>query len=347
MNLEYKKEIRYAKLLSPLKGFKLEEQIVEHRYDPLTLRGTVITIGRFDYVKKLFESDLQEIDKIVEKTRVGCPFCPEKLELATPKFPANIVREGKLVRGDAILFPGLFAHMDYNAIAVLSREHYLQLKALAPEKVRNGFKAGLAYVKRLCDAYDKTLYASFIENHFPLSGSTIIHPHMQVVASDLSFNLLNELLDSSRKYYLKNKENFWVKLVETENESERFVGTVGDVIWFTPFAPSNTYEIWAISKNYSSFLDINEGDVDAFANGISKVLNFFQDNGLSCFNLILYSGPLRENSDKYFRLGLRIIGRSGYKEPFVSDIWGLQSIMMEGESYDAPENMALKLKKYF
>jgi hypothetical protein len=92
---------------------------------------------------------------------------------------------------------------------------------------------------------------------------------------------------------------------------------------------------------------MDERDVDSFASGISKVLNFYQDNGLSCFNFVFYSGPLRENSDKYFRLGLRIIGRSGYKEPFVSDIWGLQSIMMEGESYDAPENMALKLKKYF
>ena len=347
MSIKFRKEIRHAKFQSPLKNYESEEQIVEHRYDPLTGHGTVITTGRFQYIKKLFESDSQEIARIVEKTKIGCPFCPEKLALSTPKFSPNIVKEGKVVVGDSILFPSLFAHMDHNAIAVLCEEHYLQLKELAPEKLGNAFKAGLSYIKRLSHVYGKTFYACFIENYFPLSGSTIIHPHMQVIVSDLSFNLLKELLEKSEKYYANYKKNYWLDLIEEEEKSERFVGIDGDIVWFTPYAPLNTYEVWAVSKKCSSFLDLSNGDLETFSKGISKVMNFFQDEGLSCFNLALYSGPLGEDSGKYFRLGLRIVGRSGYKQPFVSDIWGLQAIMMEGESYDTPEDMAQRLKKYF
>ncbi len=345
--MEFRNEIRYAKFRSPLKNFESEEQVVEHRYDPLTGRSTVITRGRFQYVKKLFESDLREIAEVVEKTRASCPFCPEKLELSTPKFQPEIIEEGKIQVGDAVLFPGLFAHMENNAIVVLSKEHYLQPKELAPEKMSNAFKAGQEYIKRLSRTYNRTFYACFIENYLPLSGSTVIHPHIQILVSDLSFNLLRELLGKSQEYYSRYKNNFWLDLIKEEEKSERYIGGVGETAWFTPFAPSNTYEVWSVSRKHSSLLDLNKEDFETFAKGVSNVLSFYQDEGLSSFNMLLYSGPLGEDSDNYFRLGLRIVGRAGYKQPFVSDLWGLQTIMMEGESYDTPEDMAQRLKKYF
>ncbi|MGQ9781954.1 MAG: hypothetical protein ACUVQ8_06880 [Nitrososphaeria archaeon] len=347
MNLEFRKEERFAEFRSPLKNYEIDRQIVEHRYDPLTRRSTVITTGRLGLIKRLFESDDHEISEIVERTRSGCPFCPEQLQRSTPGFPSNIVEEGRIQVGEAILFPSLFAHMDYNAIAVLSREHYLELKQLAPKKVFDAFKAGLIYLKKLHKVCGKVLYASYIENYFPLSGSTIVHPHMQIVASDLPFGLLGELLEKSKGYYSSTGTNFWEDFVNSEANRSRFLGWIKDVVWLTPFAPTSTYEVWALSSEHSSFFDVGEEVVEGFAEGVAKVLNFYQDEKLSCFNLILYSGPLGSRSDKYFRLGLRIMGRSGYKFPYVSDLWGLQSLMFEGESYDAPEDLAQKLRRYF
>ena len=60
-----------------------------------------------------------------------------------------------------------------------------------------------------------------------------------------------------------------------------------------------------------------------------------------------YSELLKEDSNEYFRVRLRILGRFGYRQPYVSDMWDLQSILMEGESFDNPENVANRLKKYF
>ncbi len=347
MGIKFRKETRFAELLTPLKNYELEKQIVEHRYDPLTGRSTVVTAGRFQYIKKLFESDDQEISRVVEETKTRCPFCPEQLERSTPKFPSTIAPEGKIAVGDAVLFPGLFAHMDHNAVAVLGRDHYLPPKELAPKRVYDAFKAGSTYLKRLWTLCNRTFYASFVGNYFPLSGSTIIHPHIHVVASDLQLQLIRELLEKSKEYYSVNMRNYWLELLTEEKHSQRYIGDIDETAWLTPFAPTSTYEVWAISRRHSSFFDMTDKDFRAFAEGLARVLSFYEDEKVSCFNFALYSGPLGEDSQKYFRVGMRVLGRFGYKQPYVSDIWGLQAILMEGESYDTSENLAQKLKKHF
>ena len=347
MTIRFRKEVRFAELLTPLRNYEPEKQVVEHRYDPLTERTTVVTAGRFQYVKRNFESDEQIVSSIAESTKAVCPFCPSQLERSTPRFPSRIVPEGNIVVDDVVLFPGLFAHMDFNAVAVLGKEHYLPPKMIAPEKIYSAFRAGLAYLKRLRESRPEVFYASYAGNYFPLSGSTIIHPHMHVLASDLPLQLQKELLDRSREYFSKQGSNYWLDLINEEEGGERFVGSIEDTVWLTPFAPSSTYEVWAISRSFSDFLDIGEEGFRPFAEGLARVLRFYQEERLSCFNFALYSGPIGEDSDEYFRMGLRVLGRFGYKPPYVSDIWSLQAILMEGEAYDTPENMAQRLKKHF
>lgn len=345
--MDFKREIEYAELLSPVKGFELDRQIVEHRYDPLTGQETVITTGRFSYIKRLFESDTNEIQRLVESTRASCPFCPEHLEHSTPKFTPEIASEGRIKVDEVVLFPSLFAHMEYNAIAVLSEEHFLPLRNLAPERFRKALEAGLNYIRRLSAHVDGALYYSLVENYFPLSGSTIIHPHIQILASRSPFNLLRVLLERSKEYFDKTGRNYWLDLIEAEELGERFLSSLSGVFWLTPYAPMSTYEVWAVSRDFSNIFDMDVNDISGLAEGVARVLRFFEDEGLSCFNLALYSGPLGEDSSRYFRAGLRIMARSGYRPPYVSDFWGLQSLLLEGESYDTPENMAQKLRAYF
>lgn len=346
MSIQFRKEIKYAKLLSPLKDYQYDEQVVEHRLDPLLQRETVITPGRFQYVKRLFESDEKDIYNVVENTRANCPFCPEKVQASTPKFPKEIVEEGRILVGETVLFPSLFAHMDYNAVGVISREHYLKVNEI-PEKLSDGIKAGLIWIKSLYKYDEKIKYACFIENYFPPSGSTVVHPHIQVLASELPFNMLKELLDKSRMYYESYGTNYWTDLINIERNGERFLYESDNVVWLTPFAPMHTYEVSAISKGLSNFLELDDNIIKEFVKGVKCILNFFQEERLSSFNMVFYSGPLGESSKEYFRMGVKIIGRSGYRFPFVSDLWGLQTLMMEGEAYETPEVMAKKLRKYF
>lgn len=343
--MEFRKEKRFAELLNPLRGYEAERQEVEHRYDPLTGRETVVTVGRFGYAKRFFETDRREVQRLAEETERNCPFCPPRLRSATPLFPDRVVRGGTIRVGGAVLFPGLFAHIEHNAIVILGEEHYLTPGGYGA-KILDAFLAGLAYLRRLRELHSEPLYASFLGNYLPLSGSTIVHPHMQVVASDLPFQLLAELLERSREYLERSGRNYWVELIGREEGGERWVGRAGGVAWLTPFAPSSTYEVWGISEHSSSILELGEGGLGDFAEGLGRVLRFYEEEGLSCFNFSLYS-PLQDEARDYFRVGMRVIARFGYRPPYVSDTWSLQAILGLGEAYDAPEEVARKLRGYF
>jgi galactose-1-phosphate uridylyltransferase len=346
--LEFKKEVRYAEILNPLKNFKLERQTVEHRFDPLTAQTTIVTSGRFSYAKRLFETDKDDLLKTVEQTRQNCPFCPERIFNNTPKFPSNLVPGGRIVEDEVVIFPGLFAHMDFNALAVVSKEHYLEIDELAPEKILKVFKGGLRYFIRVNEVYPEVKYAAFVGNYLPPSGSSIIHPHVQLLASDQPFYMLKLLIEKSKEYFGKIGRNYWLELVGKEREiGDRYIGEIKDVVWITPFAPTKTFEVWGIDKVKDNFKQLNDEDLRSFAEGLSKVFKFYKQEGVGCFNFTLYSGPLDEQAKDHFKIGLRVSARFGFKQPFINDVWGLQSLLLEGESYETPEAVARKLREFF
>lgn len=346
--MKFKKEVRYAEILNPLKNFELEKQVVEHRFDPLTGQSTVITSGRFSYAKRLFETDKNELLKVAEQTRQNCPFCPERILNSTPKFPAKLVPGGRMIEDEVIIFPGLFAHMDFNALAVVDKEHYLEIDELAPDRILKVFKGGLRYFRRINEVYPTVKFVAFVGNYLPPSGSSIIHPHVQLLASDQPFYLLNLLIKKSNEYFKKNNRNYWIELIEKEKEiGERFVAETRDVAWLTPFAPTKTFEVWGINKIKDNFMQFNDKDLRVFAEGLANIFRFYKEEGVNCFNFTLYSGQLDENASDYFRVGLRISARFGFKQPFINDVWGLQALLLEGEAYETPETVAKKLREYF
>jgi len=94
LDMEFASEKRLARLHSPLKNFELlDEQVVEHRRDPLTGRRSIVLRGRLAYVKRYLQTDEASLLQTAQRTREGCPFCPEKAEKSTPRFPAGLCRK--------------------------------------------------------------------------------------------------------------------------------------------------------------------------------------------------------------------------------------------------------------
>jgi hypothetical protein len=55
--IEFKKVLKYARILSPLKNFEEETLTFEYREDPLTGRNTTVISGMLNYVGKFLTSD--------------------------------------------------------------------------------------------------------------------------------------------------------------------------------------------------------------------------------------------------------------------------------------------------
>jgi len=344
--ITFEKTVKCSKILNPLKNFEEDIVTFEYRTDPLTGRNTTVIRGMLEYISKSLVSDEELLSSLVEKTRVNCPFCPESVKEKTPMFTQDFLEEGRIFVGDAVVIPNLLGHAERSVLVVLSKEHYLKLNDFTAKLVFDGFKGGLAYLKRLNEVEPSTRFPVFIFNYLPPAGSSILHPHMQVLARDRAFYLVKLFLEKSKAYYEGNKSSFWSDLTFKERGGERHLFGINGVEWFVPFAPlRGSNEVQAIVWGKSNLLELVNEEWLGLAEGISKILRFYHREGYVSFNVILASGPVNEHLD-YFYVNLRMISRPGIQASSFTDAWALPYLLWDGEAVEEPELFAEKIKKF-
>jgi galactose-1-phosphate uridylyltransferase len=347
LSLNLHREIRKTCFLSPRRDFELEEQVLERRFDPLTGFSTFIVKGRFQYVKKLFRTDSQLLEKLTKASKLNCPFCPERVEQTTPKFPEGVVSGGRIRVGGCVAFPNLYAHSDCSVVVVLGPRHLVYPKELGVNTLTEGFQAGLEALKATYRANPELAYGTITMNYLPSGGATILHPHMQALASNIPFNYQRILLLRSYDYYVQTSKNYWVQLIEYEKRAqERFVYEDEHLVWITPFAPLRLFEVWGIFKEPLTPTELRLQHLTELANGLVKVLAYYEDRGILSVNFALIL-PRFGDRQKYFNPQVRVCARFGLMQPFLNDFNALAAILYESEAVEAPEDYALELKKYF
>ncbi|MEM0232919.1 MAG: hypothetical protein QXD66_07160 [Candidatus Nezhaarchaeales archaeon] len=347
MELKLRREIRKAYLLNPMRKFELEEQVLERRFDPLTGLSTIIARGRLQYIEKYFKTDKHLLEELAEVTKPTCPFCPERIESLTSKFPENVVPEGRIKIGSCIAFPSLHAHADFNAVIVLGYKHLAYPKELGANTLAEGFRAGFEALRAAYKANLELSYGTIIMNYLPSAGSSIIHPHMQALASNTPFNYQRLLLSRSYEYYVQTSRNYWIDLISYEKKvGERFIAEGKYWVWLAPFAPLRFLEVWGLFKEPLTPSSIGPDHIRELAHGLSKILEFYEDRGIICINLALLLPPFKD-AHCSFHPQIRICARFGLNKPFLSDFWALATLLHESEVVESPEDYAIEMKKYF
>jgi UDPglucose--hexose-1-phosphate uridylyltransferase len=343
--IRFKKHEERAVLHNPLKNFEIDSQPIEYREDPLSGLTSFVRTGRAFWAG-IYKTDEALLNRLVEETRAKCFFCPEKVGTSTPKFPASFIPEGRLKKGEATLFPNLFAHKEYSAIIALTEKHYLKLHEFEPDILINGFKLADFYIRRAHEV-SGVPYAEIGGNYLYPGGASIVHPHLQVIVSHGAHYLIKVYLEKGRAHYRKYSKNYWEELVEKEKElGARYLGRIGSTEWFTPFAPIREDEVDAVMPGKSNFLELKDHDWESLAQGLSSVLKAYHDKGFSCFNYALYSGPLGKKS-KYLCAGMKITSRSSVQAYPVSDTWYSNCILLDGFVVEPPEEVAKGMRPYF
>ncbi len=97
--------------LDPRRDFAPVTESFQVRFDPLTGRT-----GHFSHFGAIKPQPL-DMDKYTDPQIKGfCPFCREQKNRATPKFTPEVLPEGRLARGEALLVPNLFPYDIYSAV---------------------------------------------------------------------------------------------------------------------------------------------------------------------------------------------------------------------------------------
>lgn len=285
----------------------------------------------------------EPIDDLIELSIKNCSFCPENIDRATPKFPPEISKKGRIKLGEATVFPNLFPFAKYHGMATITEKHYQDIADFTEVQIEDTISASIDYFKRIDTLGAK--YFSLSWNHLPPSGASIVHPHVQLIGDEVPTYMTDTCLKASKEYHKENSENYWLRLVkEEERLGERFVGRTGRVAWISSFAPLGNNEISMVFEGGSSILDLTRKDVSDVSKGIRRILKGYSSMGKKSFNFTMYSG-LKNMDD--FCLNAKIITRPNIQKYYTTDGGFMEILHKERIVETLPEFLASEFKKFF
>ncbi|HTP19467.1 MAG TPA: hypothetical protein VMJ65_07680 [Solirubrobacteraceae bacterium] len=321
-----------AEMVAPDTG-ELTRTRIEVRVDPLTGHTSRILPNR-----GLMPPNDFDLEAFARENQPRCPFCPDRIVSLTPRLPPAIDPDGRIVRGEAILFPNLHAYSSHSCVSVYSpRLHYLPLGQMTERLMADNLAAQVAYAKAVMAAEPDSRWASINANHMLPSGSSLFHPHLQGIVDSRPTTMQRMLSDvpaASFDGYL-----------DTERRAgERFLGSSGRVQWLVSFAPIAPAELRAFVSGVSSPAELDDEVIAQLAVGLTAAVNGYADLGYESFNLAVYGAP--PGTDGY-PLNLRIACRSNVRPFYRSDSTFLERLHWEGAVDLAPEDVADRIRGRF
>lgn len=346
--IQFLRRTETAAFYSPLAGMEFAEDHVEVRTDPLTGMTAVASAG-LEAKEEMFlgRADWAYTDLLVARSREGCFFCPEKVLEATPRYPDEFVPGGRLERGRALVFPNLFPLAGVHAVVTFPDKHFLRPSGFTPSLLEEGLGAALDFARRAATFYPGMIHVSVCCNHMLPGGASLVHPHFQVFGGKTPPWLIQLHWDRSAAWLGARGQSYWETLVEQERAAgERYVwGAVG-VHWLVPFAPAGAREAIAVVPEAPRVTDLEDEHVAALAYGLTRILTWYEDEGLSAFNFALSGGPL-DGHDTGFPVVVRVIARTAFKQDYRTDDYFLQKQLGGELMFAAPEEMAARLRTLF
>lgn len=318
----------------------LIERKTEIRFDPLTSESSRLV---FDSGLSITPPDYTE--KAKQTGGVKCPFCPENLLKMTPVFPKEIAEQGRMTRGEAVVFPNLFPYSKHNGVVIISDQHYLRLEQISTKIIKDAFMVAQTYIQKVVTADPKARYASINWNYLPFSGGSILHPHIQAIVSEAPTNYQTLTEEKLSTFENESGQDYFTSLYEIERSlSERWIGESGNVAWMHAFAPKSHNDFIAIFSKAHSVFDISEVDWQDFAIGLQAIFATLTEQGFASFNLALNvsTDPLAKQP-----VHVRLIPRLTIGMLDTSDINFFQALHGEPLTYKVPEEVAAKARVHF
>ncbi len=337
MKIRFERFHLKSALRSPLNGFETISIPTEVRMDPLTKRRSRIITwslpikGKFDFSSMIEESK-------------GCIFCPENVFLKTPQFLKEVIPEGRMTIGRAVGFPNLYPAGTYGNVVVLCQEHFLHLDQFTPEIYEEGLSVALEIIQRTIALDPDARYWQISQNFLLPGGSSILHPHLQVIGDPAPTNEMEWLLNASASYRQRNESLYWDDLIRIEQElGERYIHRFGKVDWFVAFAPIGFNEVCGVVEDHGSITTIGKEEIYSLAKGIVCTLKYYNDKNLNSFNFSIYS----ISGEASHRLLIRIISRTPLQSFYLNDWTSYEVLQSELTSNIFPEELCREIRPYF
>jgi galactose-1-phosphate uridylyltransferase len=283
VSVEFVKVLKKSRFLDPSPEVGEVVRLSEVRHDPLT--GHSVRVLDFP-VRPLPRADLTGL---VEASRQFCPFCPEVVELVTPRFHPELAGRERYARGEALCVPNAFPYDENGAVTVMTHTHYVPLDGFTPGILTDATGCCLQYLADISKKQPDMVFQSVNWNYMPQAGGSIIHPHLQVVASSSPTNYYSAVIPALERYRARHGTDYWSDLVDEERRlGERIIGDTGRVSWMMAFAPMGIFDVLGVLQGVGSPVDIDEEMLRDMSSGIVRVLRYIDSLNMHSLNMSLY-----------------------------------------------------------
>jgi galactose-1-phosphate uridylyltransferase len=324
--MELRREVLTTEILDPSRDFAPTELTLEIRWDPLTGQSC-----RLFPSAGLLRPTTFDVRELAEQTRAGCPFCAERIEQATPKLPRSVALEGRIRRGEAILFPNLLPYSKHSSVSVYSPErHFLPLSRMTPKLMEDNLATQVEFARAVMRVDAEAAWASVNANHMLPAGSSVFHPHLQGSVNPTPTTFQRLLADTPG-------ERFREYVDEEKRQGRRYLGSTGSIDWLASFAPLGPAELRAFTFGIASPGELTDERVRELAEGIVAALNLYDELGFNSFNMAIYGAP---PTTRGYPLNLRLLARSPLEPLYRSDATWLERLHWEAAVDVAPEALA-------
>lgn len=226
------------------------------------------------------------------------------------KFPA-LVPEGTIKRTKIEDF---FRYMDgfgEHEVIIESPNHKESIATMSQKQVEEIF---LAYRERYLTLSQDPRFEmiQIFKNHGPTAGTSVRHPHSQIIASPITPQHIRHKIEEAMRYFDDNGECVYCKMLEKEIKTqERIVLETENFVSFEPFASRSPFETWILPKKHnSSFESVTPEYAKEIAyvtkHTLGKIYSALKDPD---YNAVIYSSPAHEKDVEYYHWHIQIIPR--------------------------------------
>jgi UDPglucose--hexose-1-phosphate uridylyltransferase len=246
-----------------------------------------------------------------------CPFCPGNEEMTPPE----ILRDPDDGSWRVRVVPNLFGALEGDGanprtgppmfrrargvgaheVVIESPSHNGRIDEMTQED--------LVRVLRTWRDRSRTLLAEppiravvVFKNFGPLAGTSLLHPHTQIVALPVLPPRLGRRLDVADRYLDENGTSVYEDLLAAEIQAgERVVDHAGRFAAFVPWAAASPFETWILgSTGQSSFTTLADDDVPDLALLLRRAMGAIRRaSDDPDYNLVVYSSPAGRSEDGF------------------------------------------------
>jgi UDPglucose--hexose-1-phosphate uridylyltransferase len=316
---------------------------VETRTDPITGRTCRIAYSRS--AEREPGTEALPAPPPAAFDSANCPFCPQNINTHTPRLAPDLCPQGRLQRGESILFPNLYPYGQYSAVSLMGPRHFVEIGTADPHTYADCFLNSRDYLSQVQKIDPAAVHMAITQNHLPSAGGSLIHPHLQIQADHTAANYQRHLHRRAAQYRQRYDEPIFSAYLQHEiDNQERFIGTTGRWQWLSAFAPEGFFEIWGILPGIASLWALTDDDWQALAMGVTKAQKYYRSLGRNGYNLGLL---FREDGSEDVEMRVIIKVRANYAPWVRSDFTGFELTLGDMATFTAPEQVAAQARPFW